>query len=157
MQTNNLSESLSSRYSKAISYTTLASIFTRFSGVIISVLTARFLGSSALGLYAIVQSTTSAFSGIFSFGLNLTCEKEIATHHHDNPQKAGQILTFLSFFLFLSILIAGVIYFFSLPFVSNSIYLLTELSNLLKFAFYWFILILINQFLDAAFSALQAF
>lgn len=149
-------ESILNKFTKAISYTFLASVIARLFGVIIGILIARSLGIKNLGLYAIVQSVIGLFATVFSLGLGLTATKLIAQYCKTSSKKLSEILGLLFSILVVSLLVGGVIYSLSLK-VLISLYSLPALESLLKMGIFLFVFIVFNQFLESILVGFQAF
>ena len=150
-------KSISSIFIHAISYTFLASTIARLCGIVVSVLIARFLGSSELGLYAIVQSTLGLYATFLGLGLNLSAAKLVAEHYTKEPERTGRIIGLLLLTLGASLFIGVIIYFSSLPFLVNRIYKVACLLEPLKLALPWLIIMCVNQLLESVLLGLQGF
>jgi O-antigen/teichoic acid export membrane protein len=150
-------EALASKFARAVSYSALAMIVGRLNGVVVSVLMARYLGSSALGMYAILQSTIGLYSTFVGFGLGLTGAKMTAQFYLNDPKKAGRILSLLLIVLALSVPIVSGAYWWSLPLLAQHIYGIPELLPLFQYALLWLVAISISQFLESILAGLQAF
>ena len=70
--------SIASKFIKAVSYIAIASVITRIFGVLVTVLIARYLKSSSLGIFTIVQSVIGLFATFIGFGLGITATKMMA-------------------------------------------------------------------------------
>ncbi len=150
-------ESIVNKFTRAISYTFIGSVVARLCGVLIGVLVARVLGSSSLGLYAIVQSTIGLFATFFGLGLGLTATKMIAQHYINSSEVIGRILGLLFLALVLSIVFGSSIYLWSLPIIVKNIYSIPNLMPLLRIGLFWFSFLTLGQFLEAVLIGFQAF
>ena len=149
-------ESITNKFTRAVSYTFLGSIIARLCGMLIGVIVARTLGSSLLGLYAIVQSTIGLFATFFGLGLGLTATKMIAQHYVNSPELIGRILGLLFLSLTLSIVFGTSIYLWSLP-ILVKVYSISALMPLLETGLFWFAFMTLSQFLESILVGFQAF
>jgi len=69
-------------------------IFSRGFTLISSIVIARLLGKAGFGLWGLVLTTVSTFSGFASFGVSLTATKHVAELRKKDPLRAGRILSF---------------------------------------------------------------
>ena len=150
-------ESIINKFTKAVSYTFLGSVIARLCGVLIGILIARTLGSSSLGLYAIVQSTIGLYATFFGLGLGLTATKMIAQHYVNSPELIGRILGLLFLTLVLSIVLGSSIYYLSLPILVKNIYSIPDLMDLLQIGIFWFAFMTLSQFIESVLVGFQAF
>ena len=150
-------ESITHKFTRAVSYTFLGSVVARLCGVCIGVLIARALGSSSLGLYAIVQSTIGLYATFFGLGLGLTATKMIAQHYVNSPELIGRILGLLFLTLVLSIVFGLSIYLWSLPVLVKNIYSIPDLMDLLQIGLFWFAFMTLSQFIESVLVGFQAF
>jgi O-antigen/teichoic acid export membrane protein len=64
----------------------------RLLALLASVITARLLGKVLFGELGIIQSTSSMFGSLASFGMGLTAAKHVAEHRFSDPAQAGRII-----------------------------------------------------------------
>lgn len=150
-------EPIASKFVRAISYAMIASAVGRLSGVLVSILMARYLGSSLLGLYAIVQATIGLYATLLGFGLGITGVKMMAQHYINDPEKAGRIMGLLFLAFGMSVSLGAVIYWWSLPLLADRFYAIPELLPLLRLALIWLIVVSAIQLLESILAGLQGF
>jgi O-antigen/teichoic acid export membrane protein len=150
-------EPITSKFAHAVSYAVIAMVIGRLSGVLVSILLARFLGDSLLGMYAIVQSTVGLYATLLGFGLGLAGTKMMAQHYMNEPEKAGRILGLLLLTLGISVSFGVGIYWWSLPLLADRIYAISGLLPLLRLALLWLIVTSIIQLLESILAGLQGF
>jgi O-antigen/teichoic acid export membrane protein len=54
--------------------------------------TARFLGTTHYGEFAIVLATTNLFTTVFTSGLGMTATRYVAEHRNSDPRRAGTVI-----------------------------------------------------------------
>lgn len=149
--------SISSKFIRAVSWTTLTSFIGRVCGLVSSILIARFLGVSSLGIYTIVLSTLGLFTTFLTSGLGLTGSKLIAQYCINDPKKVNRIIGLLILALSFAIIVGSCIYWTFIPHISSKIYKMPELLPLLKISFLWLIVMSVNHFLESILVGLQEF
>ena len=150
-------KSISSKFISAVSWTTLASLVARASGLVVSILMARFLGSNALGMYTIVLATLGLFATFLNFGLGLTASKVVAQYYMKDPEKVGRVISLLFLTLVVAIFFGALIYWNLLPYISNHIYKIPKLFPVLKLSLLWLIIMCVNQLFESILAGLQGF
>jgi len=80
------------RLASATFWSFIASMVTRASGLLASIIIARVLGKSVFGEFGIIQSTLDMFGTVAGFGLGLTSAKYVAECRSTDPAKAGRII-----------------------------------------------------------------
>ncbi len=149
--------SIRAKFVQAISYTALASIVVRLCGIILSILIARILKSSSLGLFTILQSTIGLYATFICSALSLAATKMIAQYYINDPNKAGRIIALLVVSLSLALVSGVAIYWFTLPLLANKIYQINELMLLLQVSTIWLVFFSINLLLESVLMGLQSF
>ncbi len=96
MKENVLVSTLMNRLASATFWSFIASVVTRASALLASIVIARVLGKAAFGEFGIIQSTLDMFGTVAGFGLGLTSAKYVAECRTTNPAKAGRIIAISS-------------------------------------------------------------
>ena len=150
--------SISSKFIHAISYTALTSVVARFFGVTVTVLIARFLSSSELGLYTIILSTLGLFSTFVSCGQSLAATKMMAEYYTNDPQKAGRIFSLLFLILVCAAFVGIILYWFSVPFIAQTFSTNSDkLISLLRMSVIWLLITIFCQYFESVLIGLQGF
>jgi O-antigen/teichoic acid export membrane protein len=145
------------RLARGTFWSLTGALIARFSGLLASILVARFLGRNGFGQLGVIQSTVAMFQVFGGFGLGLTATKYVAEFRKTEPERAGRVVGHSHLVATITGSVAAGVLFFSSDWLARHSLAAPELAPLLRIAAPMLLLSSLNGSQIGALSGLEAF
>jgi O-antigen/teichoic acid export membrane protein len=153
------------KFREIVSTSTFRQSLVTFSGVVLNgalgavfyIISARFLGPAAFGLMSVAIAALTLITDIGDLGTDTGLVRFVGKHIKEKPQKAFRFLKLgleVKIIVGLTVLLLG---WLLAPFVANTLFVKSELTNPLIIAFVGVLFLLLFSFITHTLQALQKF
>lgn len=145
------------RLANATFWSFVATVISRASALVASIIIARLLGRSTFGELGIIQSTLDMFGTVAGFGLGLTSAKYVAQCRTTDPVKAGRIIAISSLTAWIFGTLALLVLVILSPWLAEKVISAPHLTTLLEISGLSLLLGSINGAQMGALTGFEAF